>query len=230
VCCTKSAERRTDETGRIVVQRISFWFLAAIAAAGIAYVVTVPGALDTEAPEAGAGGGTPAEADHDEPPAAEDPVRSLDPEPEPQVLAVPEPVSEPEPEPEPDIPEVGFLSVGELPFDAECGLVLRMAGQRDVIFASGISINPDAPTPAAMHVDQEFVVLHRAGVDGAPIGQGQFERQMFQDEAETISVVVEISLEEGLTGEWAQVTDGTLTVIQPERPTARLQVGGRVGC
>jgi hypothetical protein len=121
------------------------------------------------------------------------------------------------------------LVLADLPFDAGCGLVLTPMGENAVLFASGVSLDP-MQAPGAISLDGEVVSLQRAGIDGEPIGYSQFERQLFQDESETVMVMVEIALQEEGTGDRARVSQGEATVVINQRPVAQLEVGGRAGC
>ncbi len=121
------------------------------------------------------------------------------------------------------------LVLADLPFDPGCGLILTPRGEDAVLFASGVSLDP-MQAPGAISLDGEVVRLQRAGIDGEPIGYSQFERQLFQDESETVMVMVEIALQEEATGDRARVSRGEATVVIGQRPIAQVEVGGRAGC
>lgn len=142
-----------------------------------------------------------------------------------QPATPPQPAAPRQPRP----PELGVLPVDGVPFNAECGLLLRPAGEAEVIFASGISLDP-AGAPAAIVVDGDMVRLSRVGFEGEPLGYNQFPRQLYRDDAESVAVIVEIELEEDVAGDVARVRQGTLTVMKAERPPMELAIAGRAGC
>jgi hypothetical protein len=200
---------------------------AVVLAAGVAYVVAVPDALDPASPPDEAAPDAAAIAEDEEP---------AGPASEPAPLAIPEPPTlprlpvQPTVQRQPEPATLDAVSLDGLPFNAECGLQLRPVGEPEVIFASGVSRDPAAGGPAAAMVDGELVLLRRVGADGDPLGYNQFPRQLFRDEAERVTVVVEIALEEEPLDDSARVSEGTLTVMKAERATARLAIAGRAGC
>lgn len=131
--------------------------------------------------------------------------------------------------PPPEV-ELAAIELGNLPFDAECGLRLRRSGESDVVFASGISLDSDTGGPAAMHIDGELVPLRRVTTDGEPIGYSQYGRQLYEDESGAVIVAMTIDLDDEELLDSARISDGAITVMKAERATLRLEVDGRVGC
>lgn len=232
---------------------LAFWTAAVIVSAAIAYAFAISGVEDDPAPEddlaATAAQETASEPppEEDDAPAAEAPpptesdediVFSQDDTTIPEALDAPpeEPVEAPvtDDEAAEEIEdggvEIGVLAVNELPFDAECGMHLRPVGERDVIFATGISLDPEAAVPAALLLNGELVVLQRIEAEGGAIGYSQYPRQVYRDGDTAITVAVDIAVEENLLGDWAQVTDGQMTITRDGQAPTEMAVGGRVGC
>lgn len=136
----------------------------------------------------------------------------------------------PSPAEQPRRPSIQPIELSELPFDAQCGLQLSRIAQDPVLFASGVSLDPNAGGPAAMRFDDELVLLTRSGVDGEPLGFGQFSRQLYQDETGEVSVILDLAVEPSEYTDRSAVTRGELTVMSGSRPVDRFEVSGSAGC
>jgi hypothetical protein len=191
--------------------RILLAAIAILIAAGAAYVLVVPDALDQMG----------VEVVEDTPPAqpAKDDSR----------VSTPATVTPEQGEPG-DIPNVGALDLAELPFESGCGLFLTRDGEEGIVFVDATPGEASGTMPAVMMIDGVMVSFSRTAADGEPIGFGQYPRQIFDSADNTIIVVVEVDFGEETDPEDVPVSAGELTVMKAGRPTLKLPVAGGAGC
>ena len=193
------------------MMRILLAAIAVLIAAGAAYVLVVPDALDQMGVE-GVEEAPPAQ------PAKDD-----------SRVSMPATVSQEQGEPG-DIPNVGALDLAALPFESGCGLYLTRDGEEGVVFVDATPGEATGTMPAAMMIDGVMVSFSRTAADGEPIGFGQYPRQIFDSADNTIIVVVEVDFGEETDPEDVPVSAGELTVMKAGRPTLKLPVAGGAGC
>ena len=166
-----------------------FAAIAILVAAGVAYVWVVPGALDQIGVETVAETPAPAQP-------SKDTSRIATPSTAPDNGAS-----------SADVPSVGVLDVGSLPFDSGCGAM-----------------------PAAMIIDGTLVMFERTTADGEPLGFGQYPRQVFDNADNSVRVVVDVDFGDPSEPEDVPVTSGEITVMKAGRPTLNFRVTGGAGC
>ncbi len=193
-------------------------------AAGVAYVWVVPGALDQM------------------PSAIDQMVVELkqDDNPEPAQPAKDDsrvtssaPVAT-EPAAPGELPNVGILDLGALPFESGCGMFLSREGEEGIVFVdstpSGENGEAAGVMPAAMLIDGTLMTFSRTTADGEPIGFGQYPRQVFDSTDNKVRVVVEVDFGEETDPEDVPVSAGEVTVMKAGRPTLKFPVSGGAGC
>lgn len=194
------------------MKRILLAVLAALIAAGIAYVWVVPGALDQI--------GVQTMAEQPEPaPPSKDTARVITPSTAPADSAQPA-----------DLPNVGVLDVGSLPFQTGCGLFLSREGEEDLVFVDALTDDTNGAMPAAMIIDGTLVVFERTTADGELLGFGQYPRQVFDSTDNTVRVVVDVDFGDPMEPEDVPVTSGEITVMKAGRPTLNFRITGGAGC
>jgi len=189
-----------------------FAAIAILVAAGVAYVWVVPGALDQIGVETVAETPAPAQP-------SKDTSRIATPSTAPDNGAS-----------SADVPSVGVLDVGSLPFDSGCGLFLSREGEEDFVFADALADDTNGAMPAAMIIDGTLVMFERTTADGEPLGFGQYPRQVFDNADNSVRVVVDVDFGDPSEPEDVPVTSGEITVMKAGRPTLNFRVTGGAGC
>ncbi|MCT8970400.1 hypothetical protein [Microbaculum marinisediminis] len=189
--------------------------VAVLVAAGVAYVLVVPDALDRVGVEM-AEETAPAQP-------AKDSSRIT--------TSTPVPAGQGASD---EMPNVGVLDLAALPFESGCGLFLSREGEEDIVFVDampgGGSDDANGPMPAVMLIDGTLVTFSRTTADGEPIGFGQYPRQVFDSADNTVRVVVEVDFGEETDPEDVPVSAGEVTVMKAGRPTLKFPVSGGAGC
>lgn len=127
-------------------------------------------------------------------------------------------------------PELRPILVEQLPFDTACGLFLTPPDSRDVIFMMPETGSGQPSAMAALNVEGQLVMLHRAEALGDPIGNVGFSHQIFRSQDGSMTVVAKITGAPAAEGERVQIPEGELTVMMPGRATLKMPVSGAAGC
>jgi hypothetical protein len=194
--------------------------IAVVIAAGIAYVVVVPGALDQMGVEM-ASGPAPAQPTKDD-----------------SRISTPSSATTTEQVDTGEMPSVGVLDLAALPFETGCGLHLSREGEDGIIFVDAMpgdtagegAGGPAGAMPATMMIDGTPVTLARSTADGETIGFGQYPRQVFDSADNKVRVVIEIDFGEDPDEKQVPVSAGELTVMKAGQPTLKFAVSGAGGC
>jgi hypothetical protein len=191
--------------------------VAVLIAAGIAYVLVVPGALDQIGVEV----------------VEQEPAAPAIPAKDDSRITTPSNGTTEQVE-SGDMPTVGVLDLAALPFESGCGMFLSREGEEGIVFVdstpSGENGDASGVMPAAMLIDGTLMAFSRTTADGEPIGFGQYPRQVFDSTDNTVRVVVEVDFGEESDPEDVPVSAGEVTVMKAGRPTVKFAISGGAGC